>query len=100
MVDKLPYRMFHVSQPHSHYRSLYANRKWVIEAWRGEITQFSNVLFRADTLHEVKHILDALPIGSIALDATTRIMTNGVMQVMRTDDDWVLAILGESQDGL
>lgn len=96
MIDKLPYRMIHISQTSHGLRALYLYPKWTIEAWRGEVTRFSNILNRTTTLASVKGILDALPDISVTDQTTITIMIGSVMHRVATDDDWVMLILQES----
>jgi hypothetical protein len=93
-IPRLPFRFIHIELTRPTLRLIYFYPKWEVSGYRGELTQFRNVVNRGATLREVKTLLDADPYVVSTTQIT--ILDGGRRIPVLTDEDWVMLILGES----
>jgi hypothetical protein len=98
MIYRPPFKCIHISRTSVMHRIVFDYAQWTIEAWRGDITPFSNVYQRAPTLRAVKEIIDSISGTEIVPSTSIGVMMDGIMMSMQSEADWVMVILSESPD--
>lgn len=93
-IPKLPFRYIHLELTSDMARLVYHFHKWTISGYRHQVGRYRNEIAHVSSLREARIYLDQLEYIDVNTHIT--ILDGGRCIDLRSDDDWVMAILGES----